>query len=58
MEGVNKWTSNIFFQNLFKQITNETICDDCGIRIERIPMEFKARELGNNENLKGDNDNG
>lgn len=56
--GVDRWFSNIFFQNLFEQMTNETIGDDCGIRIERMSMRFKARKLGSNENLKGDRENG
>jgi hypothetical protein len=57
--GIDKWFSNIFFENLLAQISNETISDDCGIRIERRkPMILKVRELGHNENLKGDNGSG
>ncbi len=52
--GIDKWCSNIIFQNFSKQMSNETISDDCGIRIERLPMRFKARKLGSSENLKGD----
>ena len=51
--GLDRWCSNMMFQNLFKQMTSETISDVCGIRIKRTPMRFKARELGSNENLKG-----
>ena len=47
--GLDKWVSNIFFQNLFNQMLNETTSDDCDIRIERMPMRFKARELGKGE---------
>lgn len=55
---LNRVEANIIYQNIFKHIiSNETISDDCGIRIEK-PMRFKARELGNNENPKEDNDNG
>jgi hypothetical protein len=57
--GVDTWLSNIFFQNLAEHFLNETISDDCGIRIERRkPMILKVRELGHNENLKGDKSNG
>ncbi len=57
--GVDKWLSDMFFQNLVEQFLNETIGDDCGIKIERRkPMILKVRELGNNENQIGDRGNG
>lgn len=54
---VNEWFPNIALQNLFEQMPSEIISDDCGIKI-RMPMRFKARELGVNKILKGDMDNG
>lgn len=42
--AINKWESNIVFQNIADQIINGKIID-CGIRIER-KTKFKSRKLG------------
>lgn len=47
--GIDKICSKMLFQNLFEQISSGTTSDNCGIRIERMPMRFKARELGKGE---------
>ena len=44
--GIDKWKSNIMFQNLAKQIMNGTT-DDCGIKIRREPIpQHKIIRLG------------
>lgn len=42
--GIDKWESNIVFQNIADQIINGKI-SDCGIKIER-NAKFKSRKLG------------
>ena len=42
--GIDKWESNIVFQNIADQIINGKIID-CGIKIKRT-TKFKSRKLG------------